>query len=72
MALHFRLLINGLTIGNFYAVRVEGEAEADSINTYDVEIEGGMSDRWRENVQHRYGDGAWELVRKALEQKGAG
>ncbi|ASN69251.1 hypothetical protein 7S3_73 [uncultured Caudovirales phage] len=73
MALHFPLMVNGTRIGHLYAVRTEGGANADDINTYQVEI---MTESPRRVdsiiLTHRYGDGAWELVRKALEERDKG
>lgn len=78
MALHFPLMINGHTIGHFTAVRKSGGMDPDDINTYEVEVQeyspgyDRMLPGWqfpvkKIEVQHRYGDGAWALVRKAME-----
>ena len=69
MALHFPLLVNGTAIGALYAVRTAGGTDPDDENTYTVEI---RTETPTLKVQtftlvHRYGDGAWELVRKALD-----
>lgn len=67
--LHFPLMVNGSRIGQLCAVRTEGGTNADDINTYQVEI---MTESPRRVdsiiLDHRYGDGAWKLVQKALEQ----
>lgn len=68
MALHFPLLVNGADIGNFYAVRVSGGTNPDSHNTYNVAID-SEDGSWSGKVRHRYGDGAWTLVHKALTQR---
>ncbi|MCW2092832.1 UNVERIFIED_ORG: hypothetical protein M2328_006112 [Rhodococcus erythropolis] len=76
MALHFPLMINGHTIGHFAAVRKSGGMDPDDMNTYEVEVRkhplgGAVYAPYGEtrsfSVEHRYGDGAWALVRKALE-----
>lgn len=69
MALHFPLQVNGKHIGYFTAVRIEGDDQPDTVNTYEVEIidpAGEVYTRCGE-VEHRYGDGAWELIRKSIE-----
>ncbi|MDF3309773.1 hypothetical protein P3H15_32665 [Rhodococcus sp. T2V] len=71
MALHFPLLVNGRTIGAFAAQRVAGKSHPDSICTYRVEIvqnKTGDTPRKGEHffVEHRYGDGAFALVQKAI------
>lgn len=68
MALHFPLYINGQQIGHFQAVRISGTTDPDSINTYSVitvNFTDGPIGR-HTTVEHRYGDGAWELIRKSL------
>lgn len=67
MALHFPLKVNNETIGVFEAVRTAGGTRPDDINTYWVTIRTEEPMRTFEfAVDHRYGDGAWGLVRKAL------
>lgn len=77
MALHFPLMINGHSIGSFTAVRIAGGTGIDDMNTYEVEVRqhplgGAVHAPYGETrsftVEHRYGDGSWALVRKALEQ----
>lgn len=68
MALHFDLCINDAAIGYFEAVRIAGGANPDDLNTYRIALRGSVG-RWDGEVQHRYGDGAWELVRKVLQAK---
>ena len=78
MAIYFPLL--GMTatggreymIGYFYAVRRAGTTDPeiidlDSIDQYEVTIDlDRAGDRWSGIVEHRYGDGAWALIAKAL------
>lgn len=68
MALHFDLCINDVAIGYFEAVRIAGGTAPDDLNTYRIALRGSVG-RWDGEVQHRYGDGAWELVRKVLQAK---
>lgn len=68
MALHFDLKINNQSIGYFEALRVVGSADPDSVNIYQVTLAGPVGE-WRGTVTHRYGDGAWDLVRKVLVAK---
>ncbi|MFT4295749.1 MAG: hypothetical protein QM582_10095 [Micropruina sp.] len=75
MALHFDLKVNADTIGHFYARRRSGSNLPDSLNTYDVELltradNGTPSTLWAGPVMHRYGDGAWTLIAKALTAAG--
>ncbi len=73
MALHFPLMVNYDIVGFFRAVRIEGGTEPDDLNTYQVDImqHGGPAGipfrTWGFTIEHRYGDGAWELVRKCIE-----
>ena len=48
--------------------RTAGTTDPDSINEYEVEIgiDASIGYAWHGFVEHRYGDGAWELVAKAL------
>ena len=62
MALWFDLRANFQDVGRFVAQRIDGTTDPDSVGTYKVTIDGRAV-----QVQHRYGDGAWELVRKALD-----
>ena len=72
MALHFPLYVNSTQIGYFYALRTDGGMEPDSINTYEIQIwkcrpltEDDLPERVF-TLTHRYGDGAWVLIQKAL------
>jgi hypothetical protein len=73
MALHSILKINGYPIGSVYAQRREAldlqdPATVDAVSTYDARVL-YADDReapWEGTVRHRYGDGAWELVRAVL------
>lgn len=67
MALHFPLMVNGETIGRFEAIRVSGGSNEDDVNLYAVEIHDGKNfHRLTIEIEHRYGDGAWVLLQKAL------
>lgn len=67
VSLHFDLEINGIAIGHFNARRIAGGTNPDDINTYDVKFtQTGLMSQFR--IDHRYGDGAWELVRKSCEE----
>jgi hypothetical protein len=68
VALHFDLCINDVAIGYFEAVRVAGGTDPDDLNTYRIRLRGDVG-AWDGEVQHRYGDRAWELVRKVLQAK---
>ena len=69
MALWFNLKVNTETIGWFEAQRQEEAVTGtDQVSKYDVVI---ALDKDSEaltelTVEHRYGDGAWVLVHKAL------
>jgi hypothetical protein len=68
MALHFRLRVNDETIGVFSAQRHERQVPADGVCTYDVIIAKKFPlDDVELIVKHNYYDGAWTLVRKAIE-----
>lgn len=63
MALYFNLMGTTSTggvqqIGHFEAVRIAG--------TVEIGIDASIGHSWWGIVEHRYGDGAWELVAKAL------
>lgn len=67
MALHFDLKVNGESIGSFYARRLNpGIPTPDSINSYEYSVVVN-GETVQGEVQHRFGDGAWSLVRKVLE-----
>ena len=69
MSLWFALHVNDQPIGLCDIQRHEQldlsdrGAIADVVSTYTVRIDGEE----RAQVRHRYGDGAWELVRRAME-----
>lgn len=71
MALHFTLKISGTEIGDFYARRTAGTPTQDSIGTYDVILTGKHFNLiWAGTVEHRYGDGAWALIARAITAAG--
>lgn len=68
MALWFPLKVNDKVIGQLSATRIDGESNSDSICTYRVEATDNTGlEIFRGQVRHRYGDGAWVLIRKALD-----
>ncbi len=67
MALHFRLRVNEETIGTFDAQRFEREVPDDGICTYDVIISNRHLKDTEVVIRHNYNDGAWTLIRKAIE-----
>ena len=66
MSLNFVLRVNEYPIGGFEAVRIDGEADLDYINTYRVRIYEKYQMVWEGEIKHRYGDGAWALVERAM------
>lgn len=66
MSLWFVLNVADRHIGFFDAQRISGGTDPDEVNTYraTVELNGA---RWSGEVSHRYGDGAFGLVRRVLE-----
>lgn len=67
MSLNFVLRINEYPIGAFEAVRIDGEADPDYINTYRIRIYSKtLQLEWEGEVKHRYGDGAWALVERSM------
>lgn len=73
MALHFVLNINDQPLGVCVIQRREvldltdPDAIADTVSTYDVTVHEQRSNTERAAVvEHRYGDGAWALVRAGL------
>jgi hypothetical protein len=66
VSLNFILRINDYAIGAFSAVRLEGSTDRDSLNTYRVRVQSRTNILWEDILIHRYGDGAWALVTKAL------
>jgi hypothetical protein len=70
MSLHFVLKVNSAPIGACVIQRRDHgrDPDEDTVLTYDVEVDDlqhDTSDRTA-TIQHRYGDGAWVLTRKAL------
>lgn len=66
MSLWFTLRINRKEIGSLVIRRIDPydlQPEPGTIGTYVVVRDGQELGK----VEHRYGDGAWVLVRKALE-----
>lgn len=64
MALHFPLLVNGQRVGSFHAARTAGMQEHARAR-YRVTVELGGRLRTCE-VDHVPADGAWALIRRAL------
>lgn len=65
MALHFPMMVNDRRIGYFYAQRLNEGTNPDSQGIYLIEIE-NHGEVWKAQITHRYGDGAFALVRKAI------
>lgn len=66
MCLWFDLRINHQVIGRLSIQRLDNldpENPADSVSRYVVRLDGEKAGE----VPHRYGDGAWELVRRAVQ-----
>lgn len=74
MALHMRLMVNNEQIGYLTAQRRQpGRPRDDDTCSYDwqVNIDGKTSSNHDETpLAHRYGDGAWTLVRRIIEAAG--
>jgi hypothetical protein len=69
MSLHATLKVNGDPVGMFEAQRRHrpgGGTDPDEVNTYDVCLSTEQGNVWVA-VQHRYGDGAWALVRAGID-----
>lgn len=67
MTLHFTLHVNDLSIHEGMTIRrtAPGQPQPDDVNCYVVQAK--CDGTWHTiTVEHRYGDGPWELVRKAL------
>lgn len=67
MSLHFTLHVNDRSIDEGMTIRrtKAGRPLADEVNVYVVQAK--CDGTWHTlTVEHRYGDGPWELVRKAL------
>lgn len=74
MPLTVTIDLNGRTLEQYHIGRIDGGAHSDDVNTYSVVT--GRKPLWTVTTQdwysgvtftHRYGDGAAECVRKALE-----
>ena len=70
--LHTTLKINESAIASFMAVRVTNThapfIDDDLISTYKVEFYDPERGSVKGDVQHRYGDGGWKLLQKAIEE----
>lgn len=77
MSMHFDLMINLNQIGHFYVQRIDpvcdpSEIDPDQMCVYRVEIQGefsptrGINLLYSNTTKHRFGDGAWALIHKAL------
>lgn len=67
MTLHFDLHVNGQSIREGMTIQrtTPGRPHPDDVNNYVVQAKCDGS--WHTvTVEHRYGDGPWALVRKAL------
>ncbi|ORA57320.1 hypothetical protein [Mycobacteroides franklinii] len=67
MTLHFHLHVNGISIHEGMEIKrtTVGRPLPDDVNTYVAQAK--CDGTWHTiSVEHRYGDGPWELVRKAL------
>ncbi len=67
MTLHFELHVNGQSIHEGMTIQciTPGRSLPEDVNTYVVQAK--CDGKWHTvTVEHRYGDGPWELVRKAL------
>lgn len=67
MSLWFVLHVASKPIGLFDAQRISGGTDPDDVNTYQAKVELAAGERWEGQVSHRYGDGAWGLVRRVLD-----
>lgn len=65
MALWFPLMLGDVRIGTLSVQRVKGSLRPDAIGIYKAEVVAGEQ-CWRGQVRHRYGDGAWALVRTVI------
>lgn len=67
MTLHFTLNVNGQSIGEGMDIKrlAPGRPVPDDVNDYLVQAK--CDGKWHTvTVEHRYGDGPWALVHKAL------
>jgi len=75
MSLNFSLRVNNEIVGAFEAQRMvaieqlgQPVTDPDAVHKYSITIWDEDNNREMFSIHHRYGDGAWELVRKALEK----
>lgn len=71
MAVQVEMRVNGYIIKTLHIGRVEGTEDKDSVNRYlaGIRLPGEQPDWYAADmveVEHRYGDGIEELVRKTL------
>lgn len=71
MAVQVEMRVNGHIIKTLHISRTEGTEDKHSINKYfaTIRLPGEQADWYADDVfevEHRYGDGIEELVRKAL------
>lgn len=73
MSLYFPLKVGRETVGAFEAQRMvtipelgKPITDPDAVHTYSITIWDEDDCREMFTVEHRYGDGAWALVQKAL------
>jgi len=70
--LHTTLKINSNAIASFTAVRITNThapvIDPDDVSTYKVEFFDPGAGEIKGEVQHRYGDGGWKLLQKAIEE----
>jgi len=71
MAVQVEMRVNGYIIKTLHIGRVEGTEDKDSVNHYlaAIRLPGEQPDWYASDMvelDHRYGDGIEELVRKAL------
>ncbi|AMS02655.1 hypothetical protein BJD55_gp111 [Gordonia phage Yvonnetastic] len=62
------IYVNSRTIGQLYITRITNVDEVgddDQVSTYQVEL-WTAEEKATFNLDHRYGDGAWLLISKAL------
>lgn len=71
MALWCALYINNQMIGHACAQRIDGGDHPDDLNTYAATVATTLGGpRWDGEVEHRYGDGGWKLLRTVIEASG--
>ena len=71
MAVQVEMRVNGYIIKTLHIGRIEGTEDKDSVNTYiaGIRLPAEQPDWYASDMvelNHRYGDGIEELVRKAL------